>query len=209
VTHNGEQSLIIAADYRVPDPERVWPLLQRRQSALAQIGAHHVVVHTSTGDYGRVLVTIGVRNRQPIVDLLRSRVFFDWFDAVGVDDIPAVFAGETVERINLTDPLPAAPLGVIVAAMTSVRDVPTLVDRVHSALDRFRIAGVQKTWIYRAFDNPREVMILQQIDNDESARRWIDRPDSAAEWMVGVGTGAYPSLFVGEFLNMMHISETP
>jgi hypothetical protein len=207
VTHNGEQSLIIAADYRVPDPGRVWPLLARRQSALAQIGAHHVVVHTSTGDYGRVLVTIGVRNRQPIVDLLRSRVFFDWFDAVGVDDIPAVFAGETIERINLTDPLPAAPPAVILAAMTTVRDVPTLVDRVHSALDRFRVAGVQKTWIYRAFDDPHEVMILQQIDDEDHARQWIDHPDAAAEWMSATGVGAYPPVFVGRFFDSMRVDE--
>jgi hypothetical protein len=207
VTHNGEQSLIIAADYRVPDPGRVWPLLARRQSALAQLGAHHVVVHTSTGDYGRVLVTIGVRNRQPIVDLLRSRVFFDWFDAVGVDDIPAVFAGETIERINLTDPLPAAPPAVILAAMTTVRDVPTLVDRVHSALDRFRVAGVQKTWIYRAFDDPQEVMILQQIDDEDHARQWIDHPDAAAEWMSATGVGAYPPVFVGRFFDSMRVDE--
>lgn len=207
MTHNGEQSLIIAADYRVPDPGRVWPLLARRQSALAQLGAHHVVVHTSTGDYGRVLVTIGVRNRQPIVDLLRSRVFFDWFDAVGVDDIPAVFAGETIERINLTDPLPAAPPAVILAAMTTVRDVPTLVDRVHSALDRFRVAGVQKTWIYRAFDDPQEVMILQQIDDEDHARQWIDHPDAAAEWMSATGVGAYPPVFVGRFFDSMRVDE--
>ena len=38
-------------------------------------------------------MTIGVRSREPIVELLRSRVFFDWFDAVGVEDFPAVFAG--------------------------------------------------------------------------------------------------------------------
>ena len=202
------RSLVIASDYRVPDPTRVWPLLQRRKSALAEIGAQHVVVHESTTDYGRVLVTIGVRNREPIVDLLRSRVFFDWFDAVGVEDIPAVFAGETVERIDLTDSLPAAPPAVILAAMTSVADVSTLVEQVHLALDRFKAAGIQKTWIYQAFDDPREVMILHQIDNDDSARRWIDHPDAAAEWMEGGGIGAYPPIFVGRFVNMMRIEAT-
>ena len=93
-------SLVIASDYRVPDPERVWPLLTRRRSALADIGAHHVLLYTSTHDHGRVLVTIGVRSREPIVELLRSRVFFEWFDAVGVDDLPAVFAGEIVGRFG-------------------------------------------------------------------------------------------------------------
>ncbi|EID10004.1 putative fatty-acid-CoA ligase [Mycobacterium xenopi RIVM700367] len=204
---NDLQSLVLASDYRVPDPTRVWPLLQRRKSALAGIGAHHVVVYASTTEYGRVLVTLGVRNREPIVDLLRSRVFFDWFDAVGVKDIPAVFAGETVERIELTRPSPAEPPSVIVATMTSVADVSTLVERVHLARERFKAAGIEKTWIYQAFDDPREVLILQQIDTDANARRWIDHPDPAAEWMDGAGKGPYPPIFVGRFLHMMRIDE--
>ncbi|BCO34505.1 fatty-acid--CoA ligase [Mycobacterium heckeshornense] len=205
---NDLQSLVLASDYRVPDPTRVWPLLQRRKSALADIGAHHVVVYASTTEYGRVLVTIGVRNREPIVDLLRSRVFFEWFDAVGVKDIPAVFAGETVERIELTQSSPAEPPSVILATMTSVADVSTLVERVHLARERFKAAGIEKTWIYRAFDDPREVLILQQIDTDANAQRWIDHPDPAAEWMDGAGMGAYPPIFVGRFLHMMRIDET-
>src|SRR6202040_1710558 len=119
-------SMVIASDYRVPNPERVWPLLQSRKSALAGIGAHHVLVYTSTDDYGRVLVTIGVRSREPIVELLRSRVFFEWFDAVGVEAIPAVFAGEIVERFEPSPPTePTAP-GVIVAAIASVQDISVL-----------------------------------------------------------------------------------
>ena len=97
--------MVIASDYRVPDPTRVWPLLERNKAALADIGAHHVLVYTSTHDYGRVLVMIGVHSREPIVDLLRSRVFFDWFDAAGVEDIPAVFAGEIIDRFIAEPPV--------------------------------------------------------------------------------------------------------
>jgi hypothetical protein len=201
-------SLVIASDYRVPDPTRVPRLLESRKSALADIGAHHVIVHASTVDKGRVLVSIAVRNREPIVDLLRSRVFFEWFDAVGVEDIPAVFAGELVERIDLTDGENSLPPGVIVAATTSVGDVSAVIRQVHLALDRFRSAGIQKTWIFQAFDDPQEVMILQQIDNEADARRWIEHPDSSAEWMENAGKGAYPPLFVGKFLHMLRVDET-
>ena len=31
------RSLVIASNYRVPDPTRVWPLLQRRKSALSRM----------------------------------------------------------------------------------------------------------------------------------------------------------------------------
>jgi hypothetical protein len=197
--------MVIASDYRVPDPDRVWPLLQRRKSALAGIGAHHVLVYTSTHDYGRVLVTIGVRSREPIVELLRSRVFFDWFDAVGVEDIPAVFAGEITERFEASPPSnPEAP-GVVVAAMASVDDVSVLIEEVRAGLTRFAAAGVRKTWIFRAFDDGHEVMILQELDDEDRARRWIEHPDPAAPWIAGAGRGAYPPVFVGKFFDMMRI----
>lgn len=208
MTDDDFHSIVIASDYRVPDPERVWPLLARRKSALAGIGAHHVVVYTSTHDHGRVLVIIGVRSREPIVELLRSRVFFDWFDAVGVEDIPAVFAGEIVDRFESSPPPPSARApGVVVAAIAPVDDVAALGTEVRGALGRFTAAGVRKTWLFQAFDDGREVMILQQLDDEDSARRWIDHPDVAAQWMTGSGVGAYPPVFVGRFHDMMWIEE--
>lgn len=200
-----QQSMVIASDYRVPDPERVWPLLQRRKSALADIGAHHVLLYKSTDDYGRVLVTIGLRSREPIVELLRSRVFFDWFDAVGVEDIPAVFAGEIVERFNSSTASPPTAPSVVVAAIASVDDVTTLTSEIRGALDRFTAAGIRETRLFRAFDDGHEVLILQEIDDEKRARRWIEHPDVVAQWMTSAGAGPYPPLFVGRFVDMMRI----
>ena len=198
-------SMVIASDYRIPDPTQVWPLLERRKSALADIGAHHVLVYTSTHDYGRVLVMIGVHSREPIVELLRSRVFFDWFDAVGVEDIPAVFAGEIVDRFVAAPPsTPGAP-GVVVAAIASVDDVSALTAEVRSAMDRFIAAGIRKTWVFQAFDDDHEVLILQEFPDEESARQWIEHPDAAAQWMSRAGVGPYPPVFVGQFFDMMRI----
>jgi hypothetical protein len=206
---NDIHSMVIASDYRVPDPAKVWPLLERNKAALADIGAHHVLVYTSTHDYGRVLVMIGVHSREPIVELLRSRIFFDWFDAVGVDDIPAVFAGEIIDRFIAapqTMSTPRAP-GVVVAAIASVDDVSTLTSEVRFGLDRFTAAGIRKTWVFQAFDDDHEVLILQEFPDEEVARQWIDHPDAAAPWMSGAGAGAYPPLFVGRFFDMMRIAE--
>lgn len=205
MTNSDIHSMVIASDYRIPDPTRVWPLLERRKPALADIGAHHVLVYTSTHDHGRVLVMIGVHSREPIVELLRSRVFFDWFDAVGVEDIPAVFAGEIVDRFVAVPPsTPAAP-GVVVAAIASVDDVSTLTAEVRSGMDRFTAAGIRKTSVFQAFDDDHEVLILQEFADEESARQWIEHPDAAAPWIAGAGVGAYPPVFVGKFYDMMRI----
>jgi heme-degrading monooxygenase HmoA len=208
MTGGDMHSMVIASDYRVPDPSKVWPLLERNKAALADIGAHHVLVYTSTHDYGRVLVMIGVHSREPIVELLRSRVFFDWFDSAGVEDIPAVFAGEIIDRFVVAptsnQSANGAP-GVVMAAIAPVDDVPVLTARVGDAIDRFTAAGIRKTWVFRAFDDGHEVLILQEFSDEDAARAWIDHPDAAAQWMDGAGIGAYPPLFVGRFYDMMRI----
>lgn len=204
---NDIHSMVIASDYRVPDPTLVWPLLERNKSALADIGAHHVLVYLSTHDYGRVLVMIGVQSREPIVELLRSRVFFDWFDEAGVDDIPAVFAGEIVDRFAAEQSATSKAPGVVVAAFASVDDVATLNSGVRVAMDRFSAAGIRKTWVFQAFDDEHEVFILQELADEQGARVWIEHPDAAAQWMSGAGAGAYPPLFVGRFFDMMRIDD--
>jgi hypothetical protein len=205
MTNSDIHSMVIASDYRVPDPAKVWPLLERNKAALSDIGAHHVLVYTSTQDYGRVLVMIGVHSREPIVELLRSRVFFDWFDEAGVEDIPAVFAGEIIDRFIAAPPSSPGVPGVVVAAIASVDDVPALTAGVGTAMDRFTAAGIRKTWVFRAFDDAHEVLILQEFPDDNSAQQWIEHPDAAAQWMTGAGLGPYPPLFVGEFSNIMRI----
>jgi heme-degrading monooxygenase HmoA len=205
LTDGDIHSMVIASDYRLPDPTRVWPFLERNKKALSDIGAHHVLVYTSTHDYGRVLVMIGVHSREPIVELLRSRVFFDWFDTAGIEDIPAVFAGEIIDRFIPAPQSSVTAPGVVVAAIASVDDVSMLTAEVGSAIDRFAAAGIRKTWVFRAFDDDHEVLILQEFPDEESAREWIDHPDAAAQWMTRAGVGAYPPLFVGQMYDMMRI----
>jgi hypothetical protein len=206
-------SLILAADYRVDDAERMWSSIKARESHLADIAAHHVVVYKSIWEPGRVFVTIGVRHPNSVREVLRSPAIFELFDVSGVDDIPAIFAGEVVEKIDLYEPSPDDVVaGVIVGVVTAVEDVPMLMDKVHGAAERFKQAGVRKIWVYRAFDDGHEVMILQELDDEANARRWIDHPDAAAEWM-SIGRqergelGAYPTVFVGKFVHMMAVDE--
>ncbi|BBZ32619.1 fatty-acid--CoA ligase [Mycolicibacterium confluentis] len=200
-------SMVIASDYRIPDPSKVAPLLEKRRDALAELGAHHVLVYRSLHDEGRVLVMIGVRSREPVVDLLRSRAFFDWFDAVGVEDIPAVFAGEIADRYDLTGREDDYPPGVLISTIVSVENAALFVNELHSAKARFKAAGVRKVWVFKAFDDSHEVLVLQDIDTEENARRWIGRHDAAPDWMEDAGVGVYPPLFLGEFVQMMRIGE--
>lgn len=201
-------SLILACDFRVDDVDRMWKWLQKHRDGLASIGAHHVVLYTSIWEPRRVLVTIGIRNARSIRDVLRSPAIFEWFSISGADDIPPIFGGEVVEKIDLRGPTPKEHVGrVVVGVMSSVEDVSALMDNVHDGLERFEGGGVRKIWVYQALDDGREVMILQEIEDEVAARQWIEHPDAAAEWMSTAGLGAYPTQFVGRFAHLMTVNE--
>lgn len=206
MTHSLNHSLVLASDYRVPDPERVAPLLQRRQDALADLGAHHVLVYTSTSDPGRVMVIMAIHTRETVLELLRSQVFFDWFDAVGVEDIPALFAGELIDHVDLVDGTGRTAPEVMVSVVTPVDDVAGLIAHVHATLDHLRAAGVRTMYVFSAFDNPQEAMMLFQIDDESHARHWLRDTDLSSEWLGNAGIGAYPPVFVGRLRQVLRIS---
>jgi len=200
-----EHSLVLTTNYRVPDPTRVWPLLQRRRDGLATLGAHHVFVYTSTTDPERVLVTIALHTREPVAELLQSHAFFEWFDAVGVEDLPAVFAGELIERFDFVDDSVTAPPGIVVVGIMVVDDAAAFRVHVRETPDLFLKAGVRRVRIFEAFDDSHEVMFQHELSDAESVERWLRRPDIAAKWFSDAGVGAYPPLFIGMLAHMMRI----
>ncbi|TPG36605.1 fatty-acid--CoA ligase [Mycolicibacterium hodleri] len=201
---DGVHSVVLASVYRVTDPRRMWAQIGVRKSQLAAIGAHHAVVYVSTERAGWVLVTIGVRQREPVAELMLSPAIREWFDIAGVEDFPMVFAGEIVEKMDL-ETSPAVPPGIVVAAFAGVESVAEVVMRAHDAIDRFRSAGVRKLWTYHALDDPREMLFLHEFDDDTQARRWIAHPDTAADWMSDPVGSPYPPLFVGRLMDVLTI----
>ena len=222
-------SLVLAADYRVPDFDHWWAALAGNLPRLPGLGPHHVVVYRSLQDASRVFVTIGVTERGPAAAggkasmvnvLLRSPVMMSWFDSAGVDEIPPVFAGEVVEKLDLdphagrpggAEPGAAAAGAVIVAAIAPVGRLEGL-DRlrasVHGAVARLAASGVRRFWIYRALDDQAEVMILQEIATERQAEQWVRHPDAAAAFMAEAGVGAYPPLFVGRLVDTIEVPGT-
>lgn len=201
------RSFVFAVEFRIAESDRVGPVLARHEESLRDLGAQYAFVYESVVEPGKVLVVIGIRTEQPLMNLLRSPYFFEWFDAVGVTDLPAVFAGETVERFDLGEP-PEPGKEVVVAAVTRVDDIEAFMTRVRESLGDFAKAGIRRTLVYRAFDTAREVLFLQQLANARTALRWVKRSDIASEWLSAAGVGAYPPVFVGRFVHAMRLAQT-
>lgn len=201
-------SFILACDFRVEDIDRMWKWLKKHREGLESIGAHHVVLYESIWEPRRVLVTIGIRKARSIRDVLQSPAIIEWFDISGAEDIPPIFGGEVVEKIDLDGSGAEGHVGrVVVGVMSSVADVAELMLKIHDGLPRFKSGGVRKIWVYRALDDGQEVLILQEIADEVSARQWIEHPDAAAEWMTNAGMGPYPSRFVGRLAHLMSVGE--
>jgi len=200
-------SLVLAADYRVPDFDHWWATLTGDLPRLPGLGAHHIVVYRSLDDANHVFVTIGVRERGPSPALA---LMLSWFDSAGVEEIPPLFAGEVVEKLDL-DPETGEPGGVVVAAIAPVARLEgaegfdRLRASVHAAAARLAASGVRRFWIYRALDDQAEVMILQEIATERQAEQWIRHPDAAAGFMAAAGVGAYPPLFVGRLVQAIEV----
>ena len=210
-------SLVLAADYRVPDFDHWWAAIAGDLARLPDLGVHIVVVYRSLQDASRVFVTIGVRERGPIDALLRSPVMFSWFDSAGVDELPPMFVGQVVEKLNLDpDTLEARPAAtgtrspgaVIVGAIAPAGRLDRLLASIHAAVPRLAASGVRRFWIYRALDDQAEVMVLQEIATERQAEHWIRHPDAAASFMAEAGVGAYPPLFVGRLVQTIKLPVT-
>jgi hypothetical protein len=200
------RSFVFAVSFRVTECDRIRDVLQRHQDSLIDLGARYAFVYESIVEPGSVLVIIGLRTEQPLLSLLRSPYFFAWFDAVGVEDLPAVFAGETVERFDIGEP-PAAGTEIVVAAVTPVEDVADFVAHVRESVSEFGTSDIRKTLVYRAFDTPHEVMFLQQLASAETALTWVSRSKIASAWLAAAGIGAYPPVFVGRFVAAMRVDD--
>ena len=50
-----------------------------------------------------------------------------------------------------------------------------------------------------------QVVGWRVIEDEASARQWIENHDAAAEWMSQAGLGAYPTQFVGRFAHLMSV----
>ena len=200
-------SLVLAADYRVRDFDAWWGKIPSEIVALARMSAHHVVVYRSVDDPGRIFVTIGVHEQGTLQTLLRSPDVFEWFDTAGVEDVPPVFAGSVVEKIDLHEgsALTGEPAAVIVASIVRLESIGRLQEAVHASLDGIREAGILRYWLYRALDDAHEAMIIREIATEQQARHWLRYPELGAKFMTDVGVGLYPPPFVGSLVQTIAI----
>ena len=129
---------------------------------------------------------------------------FSWFDSAGVEELPPLFAGEVVEKLELTGEAAAPAAGAVIVAaiapigrLDGVEGVDRLCASVHAAVARLAASGVQPLLDLPRAGRPGRGDDPAQIATERQAEQWIRHPDAAAAFMAEAGAGAYPPLFVG------------
>ena len=90
-------------------------------------------------------------------------------------DARTVVAGEIAGRFDHADSEVEEAPGVLVSAFLLVDDIDWLLAEFRQQASTFKSAGVRKVWVFQAFDDPREVMIVQELDTEEHAWSWTRR----------------------------------
>jgi hypothetical protein len=207
VTESSLNAPVIAFDYQPGGAELAWPPTGELLEHLVETGVRHVAVFGSLWQPGRQFVTIRIDDRSSARAVLASSLLFDWLDISGVHDLPAVFVGEVVDEIYFQSPVIDTVPGVLVSAVAQVADVTAFIDNLRAVQGELEGAGVRRIRLYRALDDERELMVLQQIETEAATRRWIDSADRLGKWMFATGVGAYPSMFVGALAHAMVVGE--
>jgi hypothetical protein len=197
-------SSVLASQFQEKNSDLWWSSRRPLPATLPRLRPHPPVLSRGLADADRIFSTVGIRQREPLEALLRSPQIFEWFDSAGVDDVPSIFAGQVIEKLDLTT-YTGQPGAVIVAGIVRLDDPQRWLDNVHASAQDLLAGGVTRVWTYQALDDEQELMILQEIDTEKHAKRWITYKDNVAEWMARAGVGAYPPLFVGRLADVLAV----
>ena len=80
--------------------------------------------------------------------------------------------------------------GVLVSAFLLVDDIDWLLTEFRQQATHIQECRRTQGMVFQAFDDPREVMIVQELDTEEHAWSWTRRHDAATEWMERTGVGS-------------------
>ena len=144
-------------------PSRVGPLLRAQDRGAGRDGRASRPGVPVDSEHGRVLVMIGVHSREPVVDVMRSRnvlrlVRFRWD---GRDPGHVRRRDHRPVRPHRTSaPQNCRPGSWWRRSCRSTMSTVLIAATAQLAVDRSKSAGIRQIWVFQAFDDSSEVLML-------------------------------------------------
>jgi bacterioferritin-associated ferredoxin len=186
------RTIVLASQYTVVDPARMWRAMHAHRDALTRLGARHVAGYQSVSNRHEMLMTIAGRTSQPIPDVLATPAVMQWFDIAGVTDIPPIFVGALRDTVSFAAREPMAS-PVIVSATAPVDDAAALIAEIRCTANAFTAVGI-RTHVYDSVDRPNEVMVFHELNDERQARRLVELPQTALRWAARAGLRVSPAV---------------
>ena len=190
-----QQPVVLASVQRVPDYDR-WEAMQAGADRMRELGVMRRWAYRSLTDESEIFSGVLVSSAARAMAMMRSHEMTDWFERTGVDEVPPFFVGARIASFDLTEG-ERVDGQFIVATIHSVPDF----GRWRTMLDTDRpwlaAGGTRHVWIYRALDDPNEVMGMMSLQSEAAARALLTGSRTRESWFDESGLDVHPPVFVG------------
>jgi hypothetical protein len=200
------QPVVLASVQRVPDYERWESMLAAETHRMVQLGVMRRWAYRSLTDPSEVFSGVLVSSAEQAMAIMRSHQMTDWIMRTGVDDVPPFFVGSRVASFDLTEGERASGQ-FVVASIHTVRDFDRWMTMVDTDRPWLAEGGTRHVWLYRALDDPGEVMGMMSLRSEAAARSLLDRGRTRESWFDESGIDVHPPAFLGRRTQLVDYDE--
>jgi hypothetical protein len=191
-----EQPVVFASVHTVRDYAHWQAMNNAENHRLQASGVLRRWSYQSLNKPSQVFSGLLVRTAAEALAILNNRRMADWLAEAGVDEVPPFFVGARVASYDFTGGQ-GVDGAFIVAAVHSVPDFDRWLQAVDDDLDRLAGNGTRHLWLYRAVDDPLEVMMMMALRSEAAARALVAQGEARQDWFDTSGLHVHPGVFVG------------
>jgi hypothetical protein len=200
------QPVVLASVLRVPDYDRWEALLEHADERMVSLGVMRRWAYRSIADPAEVFSGVLVRSAEYAMAMMRNHDMTDWLLRAGVQDVPPFFVGGRVASFDLTEGQ-RVDGKYVVATIHSVRDYDQWMAKVDTERPWFSDGGTRHVWIYRAIDDPGEVMGMMSLSSQAAAQSLQSGGRARELWFDESHSGVHPPIFIGRRTQIVDFDE--
>jgi hypothetical protein len=201
-----EQPVVLASVQRVRDYAQWEATLTAEASRMTAFGVMRRWAYRSLTDPSEVFAGVLVSSAAQAMAIMRGHEMTDWLTRAGVEEVPPFFVGGRVASFDLTGGERASGQ-FIVASIHTVRDFDRWMTMVDTDRPWMVEGGTRHVWLYRAIDDPGEVMGMMSLRSEAAARSLLRGGLTRESWFDESGLDVHPPVFLGRRTQLVDFDE--
>jgi hypothetical protein len=199
--------VVLASVLHVPDYDLWDSMLEDATDRMRELGVMRRWAYRSLTDPSEVFSGVLVSSAEQAMGMMRSLQMTDWITRTGVEDVPPFFVGARVASFDLTEGQ-RVDGQFIVASIHTVGDFDRWMTMVETDRPWMVEGGTRHVWLYRAIDDPGEVMGMMSLRSEVAARSLLEGGLTRESWFDESGIDVHPPAFVGRRTRIVDYDES-